>query len=502
MRILQWIFIFSSFFVPLTAQTTLDPVTIQLQWKHQFEYAGFYAAIEKGFYQEAGLDVTLREYEAGLDVIDEVKHGRADFGVIYSSLIASYMKGEPVVMLANFFKHSALVLVTQPGIVNPSDLKGKRVMGNKDELLSSPIALMFDKFGMGIEDISLVPPSFDLDEFAEGKVDAMTAFITNEIFRLDERKIRYNILNPASYSSQFYDVNLFTSEKELKTHPEKVEAFTRATIRGWAYALANSDEIIDLILAKYNTQHKSRDALRFEAEMVKKLVLSELYPLGSIEKKIVRDMAKTYKKMGIVPADARENFDSFIYNLHQPASTDGPLWSEAEHRYLERKKEITMCVDPDWMPYEKLENGRHIGIVADYYRELQRKLGIPITIVASKSWRESLELARNRKCDLLSLLMRTPERSEFINVTPNVFDMPSVIATRNDQFFINTLEDVLDKPIGVVKGYAATDSPGSTSWRCRICAAASKWSARAGSSARSTPSPPSPMPSSVSLRGS
>ncbi len=454
MRISQLILTLSLFLAPLMAKTSFEPVTLQLHWKHQFEYAGFYAAIEKGFYKEAGLEVRLKEYEPGIDILRDVTKGKSEYGLLYSSLIASYMKGEPVVMLANFFKHSALILVTQPGIVNPSDLRGKKVMGVKDEILSSPIALMLDKFGVKIDDITLVPPTFRLEEFARGEVDAMTAFITNETYRLDQKKIRYNILNPASYSSQFYDVNLFTSEEEIKNHPERVEAFTRASIRGWAYALANSEEIIDLILAKYNTQQKSRDALRFEAEMVKKLILPELYPLGSIEKKIIADMTENYKKIGILPADAKRDFGPFIYDLHHPATTDGPLWSEKEHRYLETKKQITMCVDPDWMPYEKLEEGRHIGIVADYYRKLEHKLGVPVTIVPTVSWTQSLAYAKARRCDLLSLLMQTPERSEFVNVTPNVFDMPSVLATRNDQFFVNTIDDILDKPIGVVKGYA------------------------------------------------
>ncbi|HNI74915.1 MAG TPA: ABC transporter substrate-binding protein, partial [Accumulibacter sp.] len=62
-----------------------EPVTVQLNWKHQFEFAAFYAAESKGFYKDAGLDVSIKEGGPGIDVVNEVIAGRADFGVGASS---------------------------------------------------------------------------------------------------------------------------------------------------------------------------------------------------------------------------------------------------------------------------------------------------------------------------------------------------------------------------------------------------------------------------------
>jgi len=427
-----------------------EPVVIQMQWKHQFEYAGFYAAIEKGFYRDAGLEVSLREYEPGMDITEEVLSGRAEYGLHYSSLLAEYLSGKPVVMLANIFKHPALVLVAQPDIIVPSDLKGKRVMANEQEILSSPIAGMLSEFNIHPEDLRLVKPSFNLEDFTEKRVDAMTVFITNEIHELNRHKVRYTILNPSSYNSQFYDVNLFTSKQEVEAHHERVDAMTEATLKGWEYALEHPEEIIDLILKKYNSQHKSREALEFEARMTRQLILPELYPLGSIDEKILRSMAKNYEALGLAAPNGMHNYADFVHRTDNRAVH----LSINEHRHLEEKGKLTLCVDPEWMPYEKLENGRHIGIIADLFGLIQAQLQIPIEVVPSRSWSESLALAKSRKCDIVSMLMATPERSAFLDFTQPFFTVPSVIATRTEQLFINEIEEILDRPLGIVRGYA------------------------------------------------
>src|SRR5690606_16689812 len=72
------------------------PVTLQLKWTHQFQFAGYYAAIEQGFYRNAGFEVTLRERTDNLDPIQEVTQGRADYGVADAQLVYYRMQGEPV----------------------------------------------------------------------------------------------------------------------------------------------------------------------------------------------------------------------------------------------------------------------------------------------------------------------------------------------------------------------------------------------------------------------
>ncbi len=130
------------------------------------------------------------------------------------------------------------------------------------------------------------------------------------------------------------------------------------------------------------------------------------------------------------------------------------LFTEEEKNFLAAKKEITMCVDPDWMPLEKIENGQHVGMSADCFNLIEKKIGIPIVLIPTQNWSESIAYAKARKCDILSLAMATPERLIYMHFTDPYLSIPLVLATRNDQRFIADLTSVKDEILGVVKGYA------------------------------------------------
>lgn len=125
-----------------------------------------------------------------------------------------------------------------------------------------------------------------------------------------------------------------------------------------------------------------------------------------------------------------------------------------EQQYLQEKKRITMCIDPDWMPLEKIEQGRHIGMTSDYIHILQKKINTPIELVKTNTWSQSIEFAKGRKCDIYSLAMETEERRQYMNFTKPYLSIPLVVATKTDEFFIADLTKITDKKLGVVKGYA------------------------------------------------
>lgn len=126
--------------LPLTVWAEEAPeaefVTIQLRWHHQFQFAGYYAAIEKGFYADEGLHVLWREYEPGKDRIAPVLDGWAQYGVGDPSLLILRAQGEPVVVLAQIFQHSPSVLISlgKSDIVRADGLVGKKVMLTLDDI--------------------------------------------------------------------------------------------------------------------------------------------------------------------------------------------------------------------------------------------------------------------------------------------------------------------------------------------------------------------------------
>jgi polar amino acid transport system substrate-binding protein len=128
--------------------------------------------------------------------------------------------------------------------------------------------------------------------------------------------------------------------------------------------------------------------------------------------------------------------------------------STEEKEFLRQKGRLTMCVDPDWMPLEKIDNGVHIGIAADYMAIMQQFLGVPIVLVPSKRWTESIELAKARKCDIFSLAMATPERFEYMVFTKPYLRFPLVLVTHDNKPFIADIALITGKRLGLVRNYA------------------------------------------------
>jgi len=127
--------------------------------------------------------------------------------------------------------------------------------------------------------------------------------------------------------------------------------------------------------------------------------------------------------------------------------------SPREKAYLREKKEVKMCIDPDWMPFESYKNGQYRGLSADYFKIFQEKLGIPISVVPSKNWTESLEYAKERRCDILSLIMKTPKREEYMNFTTPYSTAPLVLTTKLDVPFMTDFYTLTNQKLGIPKGF-------------------------------------------------
>lgn len=108
-----------------------------------------------------------------------------------------------------------------------------------------------------------------------------------------------------------------------------------------------------------------------------------------------------------------------------------------EKSYLEAKKEITMCVDPDWEPFETInDQGKHEGIAADLIALIAERLGVPIQLIPTATWQETLEKSKSGQCDILSFVNQTPERDKWLIFTKPLLSDPNVIITREEHPFI------------------------------------------------------------------
>jgi len=128
-----------------------------------------------------------------------------------------------------------------------------------------------------------------------------------------------------------------------------------------------------------------------------------------------------------------------------------------ERLYLQNKRTINFCADPDWLPVEKIEAEKHIGISSDYLREISKNLNLQFKLIPTASWEESLRFVQTKKCDFLSSVIRTKEREKFLNFSSVYLKMPLVITTRSDTFYVHNLKNLKNKKIGIVKNYAYQD---------------------------------------------
>ena len=449
MKFIQLLLLFYFTILNLSA-TQLDKIKLQLQWQHQFEFAGFYAAKEKGFYKDVGLDVEFIEFNPKTNIVDEVLNGNAQYGLTFSSLIADYMNGKPLVFVANFFKQSPLVLVTQKDIFTPADLKNKKIMGLLDSSHKQIIMTMLEKFNLSEKDFKNIPRKFSIESFVNKDVDALSVFTTNEIYTLDKLGVKYNILDPAVFGTKFYDLNLFTTKQELENNPIRVENFKKASIKGWEYALKHKEELADIIMQKYNTLNKSKEALLFEAKQIEYLMLTNVYPVGSIDFERVQIIADNFAQTLLLPKESKERLETFIYKTKE----NNLELTSKQKEYLKEKKELKFCVDPNWMPLEKIENGKHIGIASEFIQLISQRIETPIHLIETKNWTESLEKVKKRECDILPLAEKTPSREEYLDFTTPYVHTSLVIATKMGIPFVDNLNSIKMKPLGVVKNYS------------------------------------------------
>lgn len=288
----------------------LDQIKLKLKWQHQFQFAGYYAAIAKGFYQELGLDVSVVEHKKDEDTFKAVVNDEYQFGIVGSDLIVKRAEGYPVVALAAIYQHSPLVFLTPEfsGIENIHQLAGRRVM---IEQHSAELLAYLKAEKIELNELQVFDHTYGVSELISGHVDVISAYLNDEPFNLQEKDIPYRIFMPQSSGIDFYSDVLFTSEAQIKEHPERVKKFLQGTRKGWEYALDHPKEIAELIFEHYSKRH-SLAHLLFEAEGARRLILPDVVAIGYMNQGRWAHILEKYQVLGITQKSV--DFDRFIYN--------------------------------------------------------------------------------------------------------------------------------------------------------------------------------------------
>ena len=434
-----------SIFIITYSYAEKQNVTLQLQWKHQFQFAGYYMAKEKGFYDEVNLNVKFLEYKNGTNIIEDILSKKTNYATGRSSLINQRSHGKKVVLLTSILQSSPLALVTKKdsGIRTLKDFKKKRltITGNEAETSMYPMLLSQQ---INKSDIIVNSSKNKLDDFINDKTDIITLYTSNQEYSLIQKGIKYNIFHPVDYSFDFYDDILFTNEYETTIKKQRTRNFTNASLKGWRYAFENIDETIDIILKHYNTQNKTRNALKYEARILKQLAFQGITELGNINKNKIQRTYDIYHIMGLTKNTV--NLDKFIFNLSE--HTIPTIYSDKEKEYLQENKVIKMCNNPNWEPIEFAEYGdmnRMSGIAIDTIRKIEKQLNIRFQTVPTNSWSQSQQYLKEKRCDILPSAIKTQKREKYANFTEPYLNLPLAIFTAKDKPLVNGLSDIIEE---------------------------------------------------------
>ena len=292
----------------------LRPIKLQLKWKHQFQFAGFYAAQKQGYYKEAGLDVSFLEGDKANPPVVNVLSGLADFGVTGSDILNFHILNKPVVILSVIFQHSPYVFITLANrkINSPTDLAGKKIMVSQNQGGNLLRALLL-KEGIPINSLQLIEHSWSSTDLISGKVDAISAYSTVEpgLFRAMGQEV--TLIDPKDYGIDFYGDLIFTTKKMLKDNPKIVEDFNNASLKGWQYAMSHPEELIEYILQLPGVKERgiTKTQLLFEVKEMQKLILPELVEIGHMNPGRWEAMLNIYKQLGL--ANQNANLDGLFY---------------------------------------------------------------------------------------------------------------------------------------------------------------------------------------------
>lgn len=304
----------------------LQPVRLQLQWLTQSQFAGYYVALDKGWYREEGIDLTIVPGGPDIAGVDEVLAGRSQFGTgLLADLVVAVQQDKPVVSLAQIQQLNGLLLVAKKssGIATPQDFAGKRVGVWLGAWEAQFDALMVRE-GIAAQDFTLVSQGFSMDPLLNDELDVASAMIYNEYHILLESGLQpqdLTILDYADYGLDFPGDVLFTTRQMMDENSDLCVRMTRASLRGWRYAVDNPNEAVDIVLAYDKSGTLKREHEVSMMAEIAKLVSLPLRPVGYTDRDSVRRTIDSLLGYGILEASVKPE-DVFSSDIWEQATKE------------------------------------------------------------------------------------------------------------------------------------------------------------------------------------
>jgi NitT/TauT family transport system substrate-binding protein len=233
------------------AQAELFKASVRLKWLAQAQFVGFYVGVAKGYYKDAGIDLTINPGGPNLVAENLVAGGSDQFGQSggTESLLASREKELPVVGLAVMHQRTpfGFVVKAESPIKTFDDVRGKKASAwftGAQFVLQS----MITSRGIPLSEVTILPQQVSMTPFIKGDVDMVAVTFYNELLTLKSQNVAVRMFVAEDYGVTVPRDTLITSEKMLAENPQVVQGFMAATFKGWKTALQNPAEAIDILM--------------------------------------------------------------------------------------------------------------------------------------------------------------------------------------------------------------------------------------------------------------
>lgn len=283
----------------------LAPVTLQLQWVTQAQFAGYYVALDKGWYKDEGIDLAIIPGGPDQAPVDLVISGTRDFGTALLADLAVAVQGsKPVIGIAQIQQENGLLLITKKssGIQGPKDFADKKVgvwLGSWEAQFD---ALAVQQ-NLKPSDFTLVSQGYSMDPFIKDELDVASVMVYNEYYAVLESGISpqdLNIINYADYGLDFPGDILFTSRATLEQDPDLCVRMVRASLKGWLYAIEHPEEAADIVLKYDQTGVQTKEHQLSMMTEIAKLVQLQGRQLGRSDDAVLQRTIDTLLQFGVL----------------------------------------------------------------------------------------------------------------------------------------------------------------------------------------------------------
>jgi len=314
-----------------------EKVVLQLKWEHEFQFAGYYAALWQGFYESEGLDVEIRPVSRPdgslVSPAQEVSSGNAHFAIGATDILVHRDQGAEFVVLAPIFQRSpnALFALQDTQMESVEDLTKLTIASTKNDFTTDEINALLNANGVKHSKLKIKHITPTIDALLKGTVDAISTYGVSANFAAQEKNIKLKKLLPAEHGLDFYGDTLYTHQRVIQNNPEIVERFVRATLKGWQYALNNKQELatkISLQLPRYLFSYDDFEAYNLAfAKVVEEYMAYPVMEIGHNNLTRWQNMHAQLKDVGLLKNEWNENL---IFNesmLSQPYESGFSLLS-------------------------------------------------------------------------------------------------------------------------------------------------------------------------------